>query len=80
MTVIQLQAEGIMTVGDIAGFEKVSLRQQADILHCPGGKLPNPSPNAAGATIPMLTFTFGEKSQKMLLVACILTRYYNTMG
>ena len=72
-TVIQLQTEGITTVGDLADFEKDSLQQLADNLHHPGGRIPDPSTNtAAGATIPMPTFTFGAKSQKSLLVACDL--------
>ena len=79
--VIQLQTEGITTVGDLADFEKDSLQQLADDLHCAGGRIPNPSTNAAtGATIPMPTFTFGAKSQKRLLVACDLIKCYNTMG
>ena len=69
-TVIQLQTEGITTVGDLADFEKDSLQQLADNRCHPGGRIPNPSTNAAaGATIPTPTFTFGAKSQKMLLVS-----------
>ena len=79
--VIQLQTEGITTIGDLADFEKDSLQQLADNLCCPGGRIPDPSPNAAtGATIPTPAFTFGVKSQKRLLVACNLIQYYNTMG
>ena len=80
-TVIQLQTEGITTVGDLADFEKDSLQQLGDNLHCPGGRIPDPSTNAAaGATIPMPTSTFGAKSQKRLHVACDLIQYYNTTG
>ena len=69
-TIIQLQTEGIMTIGDLADFEKDSLQQLADNLRHPGGRIPDPSPNAAtGATIPMPTFTFSATSQKRLLVA-----------
>ena len=64
-TVIQLQTQGITTVGDLADFEKDSLQQLADSLHCPGGRIPDPSTNAAtGATIVMPTFTFSAKSQE----------------
>ena len=71
--VIPLQIERIMTVGDLADFEKDSLQQLADNLCCPGGRIADPSPNAAsGATIPMPAFTFSAKSQKRLLVACNL--------
>ena len=70
-TVIQLQTEGITTVGDLADFEKDSLHQLADNLHYPEGRIPSPSTNAAaGTTIPMPTFTSSAKSQKRLLVAC----------
>ena len=72
-TVIQVQTEGIMTIGDLVDYEKDSLQQLADTLHHPGGRIPDPSPNAAArATIPMPAFTFGVKSQKRLLVACNL--------
>ena len=78
---IQLQTEGITTVGDLADFEKDSLQQLADNLHCPGGRIPDTSTNAAtGTTIPTPTFTFGAKSQQRLLVAFDLIQYYNTMG
>ena len=70
---IQLQTEGITTIGDLAGFEKDSLQQLVDNLHHPGGRIPDPSRNAAaGATIPMPAFTFSAKSQKRLFVACHL--------
>ena len=43
--------------------------------------MPDPNPGAAeGATIPTPPFVFGAKSQKRLLVACNLVRYYNTVG
>ena len=80
-TVIQLQAEGISTVNDLADFDKDSLQQLADNLRRPGGRVPDPNPNAApGATIPTPPFVFGVKSQKWLLVACNLVRYYNAVG
>ena len=80
-TAIQLQTEGITTVGDLADFENDSLQQLADNLCHPGGRIPDPSTNvAAGSTIPTPTFTFGAKYQKRLLVACNLIQYYNTMG
>ena len=43
-TVIQLQTEWIMTVGDLADFEKDSLQQLAENLCHTGGRIPDPSP------------------------------------
>ena len=53
-TMVQMQQQGIQTVADLADFEKHSLQQLADNLRKPGGRIPDPNPNAApGATIPM---------------------------
>ena len=80
-TMVQMQQEGIQTVADLADFEKQSLQQLADNLRKPGGRIPDPNPNAApGATIPMPAFTYGAKSQKRLTVACDLVRFYQTVG
>ena len=73
--------KGIQAVADLADFEKQELQQLADNLRKPGGRIPDPNPNAApGATIPTPAFTFGAKSQKRLTVACDLVRYYQTVG
>ena len=64
VTVLQLQQEGILSVDDLADFDKDSLQQLAD----------------TGATIPTPPFVFGAKSQKRLLVACNLVCYYDTVG
>ena len=80
-TVLQLQLEGIDSVDDLADFDKDSLQQLADNLRRPGGRVPDPNPAAAaGATIPTPPFVFGAKSQKRILVACNLVRYYITVG
>ena len=80
-TVVQLAQEGITAVDDLADFEKESLQQLADNLRRPGGRVPDPTPNAAeGATIPTPAFVFGAKSQKRLLVATDLIKYYNMTG
>ena len=80
-TVLQLQHEGISSVDDLADFDKDSLQQVADNLRRPGGRVPDPNPGAApGATIPTPPFVFGAKSQKRLLVASNLVRYYDTVG
>ena len=70
-TMVQMQHEGIQSVADLADFDKESLQQLADNLRRPGGRIPDPDPNAAeGATIPIPAFTYGAKSQKRLTVAC----------
>jgi hypothetical protein len=80
-TVIQLQAEGISTVDDLIDFDKDTLQQVADNLRRPGGRVPDPTPGAAaGATIPTPPFVFGAKSQKRLLSACDIVRYYDATG
>ena len=43
--------------------------------------MPDPDPTAAvGATIPTLSFVFGEKSQLCLKAAFYISRYYETTG
>ena len=80
-TRIQLQEEGIDTVNDLVDFDKDTLKQVADNLRRPGGRVPDPDPGAAaGATIPTPLFVFGAKSQMRLLAACDLVRYYDTVG
>lgn len=80
-TVAQLRNEGITTVGDLADFDKDTLQQLADNLRRPGGRVADPNPGAAaGATIPTPSFVFGAKSQKRLLVATNLVRYFDTVG
>ena len=78
---VQIQLEGIQSVAELADFEKDSLQQFADNLRKPGGRIADPDPNApAGATIPTPAFTYGDKSQKRLTVACDLIIYYQTVG
>ena len=61
---LQLQAEGITLVSDLADFNKDSLQQLADNLRHPGGRIPDPNPAAqARSTIPTPPFVFGAKSQ-----------------
>ena len=80
-TMVQMQHEGIRSVADLADLEKDSLQQLADNFRKPGGRIPDPDPNAPeGATIPTPAFTYGAKSQKRLTVACDLIRYYQTVG
>jgi hypothetical protein len=80
-TVIQLQQEGITTVDDLSDFDKDTMEQIAANLRRPAGRIPDPNPTAApGATIPTPSFVFGAKSQKRLITASKLLRYYETVG
>ena len=80
-TVIQLANEGILTVADLSDFDKQSIKQIADNLRRPGGRVQDPTPGATvGATIPTPPFVFGSKSQTRLEVAGNLVRFYNTIN
>ena len=65
-TVVQLAVEGIATVDDLRDVDKDSLDQVANNLRRPGG----------GAA----AFVFGAKSQKRLLAATKLIRFYFIVG
>ena len=65
-TVIQLQEEGITTVEDLGDFDKDNLDQVATNLRRPPGGV--------------AAFTFGAKSQKRLLAASNLVKFYVAIG
>jgi hypothetical protein len=81
-TVIQLQAEGIVTVDDLLDFDKDTIEQIAANLRRPAGRVPDPNAAAAaqGATIPTPPFVFGAKSQMRLIHATKLLLYYDSVG
>ena len=80
-TVIQLQQEGIATVDDLTDFDKDTIEQIAANLRRPPGRVPDPTPGAVvGATIPTPSFVFGAQSQKRLVTASQLIRYYDEVG
>ena len=80
-TVIQLQEEGINRVSDPGDFDKDNFNQIAADLRHPTGKIPDPNPTAAsGLTIPTPPFLFGAKSQKRLIVAAKIIKYYESVG
>ena len=80
-TMLQLQSEGIISVSDLADFNKDSLQQLVDNLRHPGGCVPDPNPAAQpGSTIPTPPFVFGAKSQRRIAIACDLVKYYKTVG
>jgi hypothetical protein len=77
----QLANEGIDSVSDLSDFDKDTLTQVADNLRRPGGRIANPDPNAPpGATIAQPPFVFGAKTQKRLLAACDMVRYYEMIA
>ena len=79
--ILQLQAEGITSVSDLADFNKDSLQQLADNLRRPGGCVPDPNPAAQpGSTIPTPPFVFGAKFKRRIAVPCDLVNYYKTVG
>ena len=80
-TVLQLLHEGIDTVLDLVEFDRLSIKQIADNLMRPGGRVPKPSPRVTvGANIPTPPFVFGAKSQTRIEVAYNLIRFYETIG
>ena len=80
-TVLKLQEEGITSPDDLADFDKDTMAQVAENLRKPNDRVSNPDKGApAGSTIPRPAYVFGAKSQKRLLEACDLIRYYETTG
>ena len=91
----QLVVEGITEVDDLAEYDKESWVVLAQNLKKPTGRIVDPDhvPAAAGAdaagiaaanvivpTIPQPPFVFGEKTQKRLIVASEIVRFYLTIG
>jgi hypothetical protein len=81
-TVAQLAVEGIQHPDDLREFEEEGLKQVADNLRRPPGRIPDPDPNAQpGATVPTPPFVFGAKSHARLFLATSeLLRFYETIG
>ena len=79
-TIVHLVQEGIEHPDYLQDFDKDSLKDFANNLRNPGGRFPNPDPNAqANMNILNTTFIFGAKSQKKMLEACVLVRFYKTI-
>jgi hypothetical protein len=84
-TVQRLAHEGIQTITDLVDFDEDSLKQVAENLRRPAGRLPDPTIGqvggaVAGATVPTPPFVFGAKSQARLAFAAELLRFYRTIG
>ena len=58
-TIVQLVQEGIEHPDDLQGFDKESLKDLANNIRNPGGRIPHTDPNAqANATISTPPFVF----------------------
>ena len=77
-TVVQLAQEGIQSVQDLEEIDKDTLKQIAENLRRPAGRVPNP--DGGGGTIPTPAFVFGAKSMKRLEATSELIRFYGTIG
>ena len=61
--VVKLQEEGITRPDNLVDFDKDMIKQIADNLGCPAGRIPDPTPGApAGVMILTPPFVFGAKS------------------
>ena len=54
-TVAQLGNEGITTVDDLIDFDEDSLKQIAENLRRPGGRIPDPTPGAPAGAVRIYT-------------------------
>ena len=80
-TVNQLANKGIASPSNLVDFKKDTLAMVAENLRHPGGREPNPDPNAApGSTIPTQPYIFSAKSQQRLLAVSNIVWYYQDTG
>ena len=80
-TRIQLINEVLEHVHDLLEFDWELIKGIADNLRRPGGRIPNPDPNAApGDMILTPPFSFGAKSQMRLKAATMILHYYEMVG
>ena len=69
-TRLLISQEGLEDLDDLVEFDEKSLNQITENLRLPGGRVPDPDPNASvGATIPTPYFVFGAKIQLRLKAA-----------
>jgi hypothetical protein len=79
-TQAQLVNEGIATVDDLGEFDDEHLKQIAENLRRPSGRVPVDPAAPDGPTMPTPPFVFGAKSLNRLKAAADLVRYYETIG
>eukprot|EP00957_Ditylum_brightwellii_P023030 1738087-Ditylum_brightwellii.AAC.1 len=79
---VQLGKEGIKEVEDLAEFNKDIWKQVAENLKHPGSWMKNTvkEANQNHATVPQTPYLFGARTQKRLLKASKLMRYYKMVG
>eukprot|EP00957_Ditylum_brightwellii_P110372 8418320-Ditylum_brightwellii.AAC.1 len=79
----QLGKEGIKELEDLAEFSNEIWKQVAENLKRPGCQMKNPNRNPDNnnpATVPQTLYLFGARTQKRLIEASELIRYYETVG
>ena len=74
----RIKDEGIENVGDLIDFDKEAIKLIAESLQRPAGRILDP--NDPDATIPTPPFVFGAKSQKRLVEASAMVRFYDTIS
>ena len=78
-THVAIAQEGLEDLADLVKFYERSLKKITENLRRPGGRVPDPDPNAAaGATILTSAFVFGANSQLRLKAAFDIAQYYET--
>ena len=85
ITFNRLAGEGIQVINDLVDFDEDSLKQVAENLRRPAGRMPDPTIGqvggaVAGATIPIPPFALGAKSHTRLVAATELLKFYRTIG
>jgi hypothetical protein len=81
-TRLQLAHEGITEISDLGEIDKENLKQIAENLRRPAGRVPDPNAavGAANPTMPTPPFVFGAISQLRMNVAIDCIKYYETIG
>ena len=80
-TRLAIAQEGLEDLDDLVEFDGESLNQITKNLRSPGGRVPDPDPNAdVGSMIPTPSVVFGAKSQLRIKAAFDIARYYETNG
>ena len=78
---VAVQNEGVVAVADLQEFDAESSKMVAESLRNPGGRIPNPDPQAAaGSAIQMPPCAFRAKSRLRLTAASEILRHCVTVG